>query len=99
MSPYELKGFICSDNAGKQYTVIEYRPPAPQTTPNHPNHLNATASIRFFKTATGLEVIQISATTFKIVNTPTNLLRAKPQFRQLATSITDTGACKLYSSR
>jgi hypothetical protein len=69
MSHHELKGFICSDNAGKQYTVIEYRPPVLQTTPNPPNHLNATGSTRFFKTTTGLEVIQISARTFKIVKT------------------------------
>jgi hypothetical protein len=76
MSHHELKGFICSDDAGKQYTIIEYQPPAPQTTPNTSNDLNATGSIRFFKTTTGLEVIQISATTFKIVKTH-QLIRSK----------------------
>lgn len=69
MSHHELKGFICRDDSGKQYTVIEYRPPAPQKTPNSPNGLNATGSIRFFKTTAGLEVVQISATIFKIVQT------------------------------
>ena len=69
MSHHELKVFICCDDAGKQYTIIEYRPPAPQTTPKPANRLNATGSTRFFKTTEGLEVIQLGATTFKIVKT------------------------------
>jgi hypothetical protein len=68
MSHDELKGFICSDDAGKEYTVIEYRQPKMQKTDTPPNAPNATGIVRFFRTK-GLEVIQINSTTFKIVKT------------------------------
>ena len=68
MSRSELKGFICRNEAGKEYTVIEYRQPAPQMTHDHPNTPKAIGSVRFFRTK-GLEVIQINPTTFKIVKT------------------------------
>ena len=69
MSQPELKGFICKDDNGKEYTVIEYRSPKPQKTLNPPDSSNATGSVRFFRTTKGLEVIQINVTTFKIVKT------------------------------
>jgi hypothetical protein len=69
MSHSELKGFICRNDAGKEYTVIEYRQPAPQITPDHPNAPNAIGIVRYFRTTKGLEVIQINPTTFKIVKT------------------------------
>jgi hypothetical protein len=69
MSQSELKGFICADDNGREYTVIEYRPPKPQKAPNPPESSNATGSVRFFRTTKGLEVIQIDSTTFKIVKT------------------------------
>ena len=68
MSHSELKGFICRNEAGKEYTVIEYRQPAPQMTHDHPNAPKAIGIVRFFRTK-GLEVIQINPTTFKIVKT------------------------------
>ena len=68
MSHSELKGFICRNDAGKEYTVIEYRPPAQQITPDKPNAPNTNGIVRFFRTK-GLEVIQINPTTFKIVKT------------------------------
>ena len=54
MGQSELKGFLCINAAGKEYTVIEYCQPK--------------GSVRFFKTK-GLEVIQINSKTFKIVKT------------------------------
>ena len=68
MSQSELKGFICRDNTGKEYTVIEYRQPKPQKTLSPPNAPNATGIVRYFRTK-GLEVIQLNSTTFKIVKT------------------------------
>ena len=69
MSHAELKGFICRNDAGKEYAVIEYRQPTAQMIHDHPNAPNAIGSIRFFGTTGGLEVIQIDPTTFKIVKT------------------------------
>jgi hypothetical protein len=69
MSHPELKGFICRDDVGTEYTVIEYRQPKPQTTHDNPNAPNEMVSVRFFRTNKGLEVIRINPTTFKIVKT------------------------------
>ena len=67
MSHSQLKGFICRDDAGIEYTVIEYRQPKPQTTNDNPSVLNETGNVRFFRTSRGLDVIRINSTTFKIV--------------------------------
>jgi hypothetical protein len=67
MSRSQLKGFICKDDAGTVYTVIEYRQPKPQTTNDHPSVLNEIGNVRFFRTSNGLDVIRINSTTFKIV--------------------------------
>jgi len=69
MSHHELKGFICRDDVGTEYTVIEYRQPKLQTTHDNPNAPNEMASVRFFRTKKGLEVIRVNPTTFKIVKT------------------------------
>jgi hypothetical protein len=63
MSQAILKGFICVNDTGKEYTVIEYPKHKMQTTVRYP-----AGRERFFRTK-GLEVVQINANTFKIVNT------------------------------
>jgi hypothetical protein len=63
MSHAVLKGFLCKNDTGKEYSVIEYLQPKLQT-----NVRDATGSERFFSTK-GLEVVQIDANTFKIVKT------------------------------
>jgi hypothetical protein len=63
MSQAVLKGFLCKNDAGKEYSVIEYLQPKLQT-----NIRDATGNERLFGTK-GLEVVQINANTFKIVKT------------------------------
>jgi hypothetical protein len=63
MSNAVLKGFLCKNDAGKEYSVIEYLQPKLQT-----NVRDASGSDRLFRTK-GLEVVQINANTFKVVKT------------------------------
>lgn len=58
-----LKGFLCRNDIGKEYSVIEYPKPELQTKAH-----DALGSHRLFSTK-GLEVVQINANTFKIVKT------------------------------
>ena len=63
MSQAVLKGFLCKNDTGKEYGVIEYLQPKRQT-----NVRDALLNDRLFSTK-GLEVVQINASTFKIVST------------------------------
>jgi len=63
MSNAVLKGFLCRNDIGKEYSVIEYPKPKLQIKVR-----DAMGNERFFSTK-GLEVVQINANTFKIVST------------------------------